>query len=337
MTTNKLFIYFFSGILSLQVLSKMNIIFYAIGCLLTIVVLLYVDEVKHKSIRPVYPIICLQNQGFIWLALRLKNDHKFYKEFEESTVTGKILYIWIMQLFSIFFAVLVHLFLIWLQNLNSIRHLDKNSTSIMMFYYITDSDLLKKLLIDHITKMIKYLNSSLRRCTTKVTKFLTDTRPRNIRILIRFLRRKIVALVFWFVPKFVTVGILACVGFIAYKFFAIFNATPLSNAARYVLLFPASAFAFTSMAIAVVVVRSAVEFIAKLLKRVKYTLIFLIVFIADYFVISVALYFLSSTLPFNEFQAIYVLIAFLPFSFNAIRGLLFYCDERKQAIATRVI
>ena len=320
-----------------QNLSTMDIIFYAIGCLLTIVVLVCFDEDKHKSIRPVYPIICLQNQGFIWLALRLDNDQKFKEEFKESTAAVKIFYIWMMQLFSIFFALLVHLFLTWLQIVNSIHHLDKNSTSIMMFNYITDSELLKKLLIDHITKMIKYLNSFVRRCTTKITKFLIDTRPRNIPKLKKFLRLKTVALVFWFVPKFLTVGILACVGFIAYKFYEIFNATPSSNAARYVLLFLASVFAFPLMATAVVVAIPAVKFIAKLPKRVMYTLIFLIVFIVDYFVISVALYFLSSTLPFNEVQPIYVLIGFLIFSFNAIKKLLFYCDKRKQAIAKRVI
>ena len=73
--------------------------FFGIGCLLTIATLLYI-EIKQKLIRPVYPVICLQIQGFIWLALRLENDQKFYEDFEELS-SDKIVYIWFMQLFSI--------------------------------------------------------------------------------------------------------------------------------------------------------------------------------------------------------------------------------------------
>ena len=66
------------------------------------------------------------------------------------------------KLFSIVCSSLVLFLLKSLQNVISIQHLDENSTVvIIMLYYITDRELLKKLLIERITKMTTYLNSSV--------------------------------------------------------------------------------------------------------------------------------------------------------------------------------
>ena len=111
--------------------------------------MLYIERIstepEQKPVRPVYPIICLQNQGWIWLALRLENDQKFYVASEESS-SDKILHTWIMQLFSIIFALLTHTFLKWLQKVIPIDHLDENSTFKFIFRCITDRELIEKLL-----------------------------------------------------------------------------------------------------------------------------------------------------------------------------------------------
>ena len=305
--------------MSLQIFSKMIIISFAIGCLLTIVVLVCIEHME-KPIRPVYSVICVQNQGFIWLALRLENDQKFYEDFEKSTLVGSILYIWIMQLFSIICALLVHFFLKSLQNKISIHHFDKNSTLVTItFYYITDRELLKKLLIERIKKMITYLNSSVRRCITNIKKILTEIRSKDTLELIYYLLLKTVLLIRYLMVILLAVFFFGLLGFVAYTFYTVFNTAPSTDAFRYVFLLIALAYAFPLIGTVLVVAWFTMEFIAKLFKQVKYILSFLVMFIVYYCVISIALYFLESILPFNEVHEIYVLIGFVFFGFTSIR------------------
>ena len=74
-----------------------------------------------------YPIICLQSQGYIWRALRLENDQTFYKDFEEL-FSGKTLHIWIIQLFIFICALLIHRFLKWLEKMISIHNFGENNS-----------------------------------------------------------------------------------------------------------------------------------------------------------------------------------------------------------------
>ena len=293
--------------MSLQVFSKTDLIFFAIGCLLTIAAFLYIEH-RRKSIRFVYPIICLQNQGFIWFALRLESDQSFYEDFEESTSAEKILHIWNMQLFNIICASFVHFLLKWLQKVISNHQFDENSTLVITFYYITDRDILKKLLIDYITKTKKDLNK---------------IRTKNRLELISNLLRQIMWLVVYLTGIFLTACFFGVVGFIAYILYQTFNAIPSTDAARYLLLPLASVYAISLIAIPGAVTWLTVDYIAKLFKNVIYFIIFLIVFIAYYGGISIALYFLESILSFDEVNAYYVLLNFVFFSFSCIKMIIF--------------
>ena len=100
----------FSGISSLQIYPESDIHFFAIYCLFITFILLYL-ELKHKRFRPGYPVICLQNQAFIWCALRLENDQKFYDEFQAASRNKRMLCLWLMQSLAIGCAFFVHFFL----------------------------------------------------------------------------------------------------------------------------------------------------------------------------------------------------------------------------------
>ena len=90
----------------------------------------------HKPSRPIYPVICLQLQAFIWCGLRLQIKKKIYK-FQLSCI-DKIVYIWVMPLLTIVFSLLVHLFLKkYMQKiLPAIYKLYKNSFSKIMLFFI---------------------------------------------------------------------------------------------------------------------------------------------------------------------------------------------------------
>ena len=236
------------------------------------------------------------------------------KIFKESASAGKILHIWIMQLFSIICALLVHFFLKWLQKVILNRQLDENSTLVIMFNYITD----REVLFEDITKMIKII-------------VLTETRTKNRLELTRYLLLQTVRLISYLAVIFLTVCFFGFVGFITYKTsYRSFNATLSTGASRYLLLPFTSVYAIFLIATAVIVAWLTVAYIAKLFKQVKYIFIFLSVFMAYYCVISIALYFLESILPFDWVHAIYILIGFVLFSFACLKKIIFYCDKPKK-------
>ena len=310
---------FFAGILTLQIFSKTDFIFFGIGCSLTIAAFLYI-ELKKKSIRPVYPVICRQIQGFIWLALRLENDQKFYEDFEES-FTDKILYIWFMLSVSFNCAWLIHLFLKWLLKVIRSHHVDENSTSIIMFRYITDRELIENLLIRCFNQKIRFLNISMTRYITKIKKNLTKTRTNKIPKIISYLPETVSTKCF-IVLLFCLVTLL---GYGAYKLIIFigqhiiaFNETS-SLSMQFVLLFVSLCIFLTVVAVIEVVMWFIEELLTNLFQRIKYFLIFLIVFIADYCFISIVLYFLGSILPFDKVNVIYALLGFLLFSFTCIK------------------
>ena len=300
--------------MSLQIFSKTDLIFFALaGYLLTIAAFLYIEH-RQKSICPGYPIVCPQHQGLIWFALRLENDQKFYEDFKESASAGKILHIWIMQLFSIICTLLVHFFLKWLQKVILNRQLDENSTLVIMFKYITD----REILFEDITKMIKII-------------VLTETRTKNRLELIRYLLLQTLRLISYLAVIFLTVCVFGFVGFITYDTsYRSFNGTLSTGASRYLLLPFTSVYAIFLIATAVIVAWLTVAYIAKLFKQAKYIFIFLSVFMAYYCVISIALYFLESILPFDGVHAIYILMGFVFFSYACLKKIIFYCDKPKK-------
>ena len=311
-------IFFFSGILTLQIFSKTDLMLFGIGCLLTIAALLYI-ELKQKSIRPVYPVICLQIQGFIWVALRLENDQKFYEDFKELS-SDKILYIWFMQLFSINCAWFMHLFLKWLQKVISIYYLDENSTSIVMFRYVTDRELIEKL-------VISCLNSFMKRYIIKIKKFLTETRTKNSCLLLQ----TVLLFIFLLMAIFFVVSFFGLLGLQAYQLVREYENYSKTDIQIAVFLF-ASFYGLFAVAITVIMAWFTVKLITELFKQTKYFLIFLIVFSAYYCVVSNALYILGFIFPFDKTNAIYVLISFVFFSFTYIKMIISILWKRKQAI-----
>ena len=94
----------------MQIYAERDIHFFAFFCLFTTFVLLYL-ELKRKRFRPRYPVICLQNQAFIWFSLRLENDQNFYDEFQAASCYKRMLCIWLLQSLAIGCAFFVHFFL----------------------------------------------------------------------------------------------------------------------------------------------------------------------------------------------------------------------------------
>ena len=145
-----------------------DLVFFATFCLFTIGILLLIER-KRNSIRPIYPVICLQIQGFIWCGLRLQTDNKFNDEFQSSSIDRRVVYIWIVQLFSIVFALLVHLIWKCRQIITPIHQLYKNSSSkILLLCFVVDFELIESLLIICLTRVMKYLIDSI----AKIVKYI---------------------------------------------------------------------------------------------------------------------------------------------------------------------
>ena len=173
-------VFYFSGVFSLQLFLVEDLVFFAIFCLFTIGVLLLIER-KRKSIRPIYPVICLQIQGFVWCGLRLQAENKFYNEFQSSSIDSRVIYIWIVQLFSIVFALLVHIIWKCLQKIIPDHQLYKNSSSkILLLCFVVDFELIESILIICISKIIKCLINSI----TRIMKCLYASIPKIIKFLI---------------------------------------------------------------------------------------------------------------------------------------------------------
>ena len=125
--------------------------------------MLLVVEHKRKSVRPIYPVVCLQIQSLIWCGIRLQTSDKFKDEFRTLSIETRIIYIWITQLFSVVFALLLHLFLKkCLQKINQIHLLYENSSSkIMLLCFVVDLRLIELLLHKCGTKIIQCLKDGL--------------------------------------------------------------------------------------------------------------------------------------------------------------------------------
>ena len=208
-----------------------------------------------------------------------------------------------MQLVSINCAWFIHLFLKWLEKVVSIHYLDENSTSIVMLRYITDRELIEKLLVRCLSSFIN------------INKFLTEASTNNSYLQLQ------TALLFLFrlVFLFCLVTLPGFLGIVAYQLFSEYETSSIADKGIIVFLL-ASFYGFFAVAIAMVMACwFTVKLVTELFKHTKYFLIFLILFSANYYVICNALYFLGLILPFDKTNAMYVLIGFLFFSFAYIK------------------
>ena len=305
--------------MSLQIFSTMEMIFFAFGCLLTIAALLYINH-RQKSIRPVYPIICLQNQSFIWLALRLENDQEFHEDFEKS-ISDKILHIWFLQLFIIICALLIHILMNFLQKvMKKIHCLDGNSTLKIMLRYITDHELIEKQQIKCIKKIISILQqNTMTRCLNNVKSFITN-----------YLFTVIFDLIPSFMILFVVSFFLALVVITAVKIFDVYKGYSLLDRLTFLFRFIVKIMlTIAFIVIAVAVAWFMVKVLVKLFKRVKHFLFFLFVFVAYYCFIFYALFLIGSKLSFGQVKAIRLSIGFAFLGFACIK-LFFYWKKSKQ-------
>ena len=218
-----------------------DFVFFTIFCLFTIVILLVIEH-KHKPYRPIYPVICLQLQGYIWCGLRLQLDEHFRDEFQASNI-DRILYIWIMQLFSVILTLLVHIILCMkcLRKMIPIYQLYKNSSSkILLLCFVVDFELIKsvvmicitriiKCLFVSITWIIKFLVNAIKMCISRIaTKDVIKMRISNIIKVMIFFFRNILGLVVVLIFRLLAVSISnsligACTSLILYPFILLFN------------------------------------------------------------------------------------------------------------------
>ena len=201
----------------------------------------------------------------------------------------------------------MHLFLKWLQKVILIHYLDENSTSIVTFRYVTDRELIEKLLIS-------CLNSFMKRYIIKITKFLAETRTKTSCLL----QQTVLLIIFLLMAILFVVTFSGLLGLLAYQLVREYENYSKTDIRIAVFLF-ASFYGLFAVAIAVIMAWFAVKLITDLFKQTKYFLIFLIVFSAYYRVISNALYFLGFIFPFDKTNAIYVFISFVFFSFTYIK------------------
>ena len=243
-----------------------------------------------------------------------------------------------MQLFSINYAWLMHLFLKWLLKVIRIHHVDENNTLIITFRYITDRELIEKLFLRCYTQIIRSLSIFMKRYITMIKKNLTETRTNKIQKILIYLLQTVLLPICFPALLFCLVTLL---GHGAYQLIILtgqeiiaFNETS-SLSTQFELLFVSLCSLFTVVAVAGVVGWFMEELLTKFFKRIKYFLIFLIVFIADYCFISIALYFLESILPFDKVNAIYVLVSFLLFSFTCIKMIISILRKTQAIIKYR--
>ena len=306
-------------------------------------------EFKRKSIRPIYPVICFQLQGLTWCALRLpiQTEEKIDGEGQPSSIVSTKLYILFLQLCSIVFSLLVHIFFKkCLLKITPIHRLYKNSSSkILLLCFIIDFASIESVVCGSITKTIKYLKIVIEEYTPTIA-WLNDTSRMNIlnviKIICRFLLKSLILLCylgFWLLVFLfllvvyfaaILIGLFYFVIVLSYfvylPLYAIFGLVPacVFTVALIILI------AFTMVAEPVQTSsRLLFDVLEKFLFVISKTFLFLFFFMPYYSVISGALYLLACVLPFGTLETIHFLIVFLLFSSTTI-GFFFLCRKSKK-------
>ena len=303
------------------------------------------------------------------VGIRLQTNGKFKDEFRTSSIETKIIYIWITQLFSIVFALLLHLFLKKCSQKITVIHLlyENSSSKIMLLCFVVDLKLIKSLLHKCITKIIQSLKDDMQSCCLDPNiPLLTNTSKRSIsnitNIIIKFLLKfcilgsyfcKILILVFIVLPFLlllmlsmicIVIGLIIGIAFLIYVFANLFiqeimradstfKAVCLGFAGIWFIIIFFGFFGlllFAFMPLPFPKLKLKLKAVTKLLYTLSKNLfLFLIAFVPYYVFISAALYLLVFILPFAAIKVLYVLAALCSFCITIIR-LFFLCRKSKK-------